>query len=844
MPSSFNGIGTHYYGRSNLESRPGICAHCQRQADLLSYDTRVWFVLLFIPIIPLGRKRVLNYCPHCSRHRVVDLEKWQALKQERLTDATARARTHPSDPEANIRLHETLLAFGQTAEAEELAAKMAERFASDAKVQAYLGSACEYLGRSDEARPFFERALQFHPELPEANIALGLDHVRRGELDQARQRLKFIESPGNQDGLGALYALALGYQKAGRHREAHELFSVLTDRLPRMAQDKHFRKAVRRTEEALDQRKSVLPPREIDAKPLLRWGFGILALLALLLAVNFYLSRNRPVYVVNGYDQPVKVQFDSEDSIEVRARDQRRITLSEGRHRASVSGPTNQQIDFIIEPGLADRWFERPVHLLNPGGTALLVSEETTYSERADGAGEGKVQWHYGESFLTLPRADYLFAEFPPELRVKKGSSNVRKRRIDFALASAPQIFWGLANGGSFEEAAELAEWYLRRHPEEVELLETYTAVSMAVGRTNEARAFLAEGAKRRPIEIPWHRMYQELHASADKFEALVTEYDNLLEANPKNSALLYLRGRLCRRRAEAISFYTRALAENPTNAIAHYALGYSHAAAADWRAARPHLQRAVELAPGDPLFAEWLFTTRMALNEFADLERELSAARTNEPLNFSTTVELCEVLVAEGKMAEAEQLCSDYARQVRATFGPQAEEVVNRIERFKFYVLGRLDELAQWAATNRVPEQRWIRFLTNIELGNLKEAEAIEPTGAGEPFRALAVAVAFEAGGQGELAGRWREQAIQLLKSGRPEAVIAAHYLERSEPAPLAEIMELLLPPLDKAVLLTALKRRLPGVEAGPWQEAVSKLTVRREFPYYLLRRLNSQAL
>ena len=48
MPSTVNGIGTHYYGKKNRSVRQGVCNACHRQVQLESYDTRLFFVFVFI----------------------------------------------------------------------------------------------------------------------------------------------------------------------------------------------------------------------------------------------------------------------------------------------------------------------------------------------------------------------------------------------------------------------------------------------------------------------------------------------------------------------------------------------------------------------------------------------------------------------------------------------------------------------------------------------------------------------------------------------------------------------------------------------------------------------------
>jgi len=101
MPVTYNGIGTHYYGQRNIETRPGVCRQCGRGGNLSSYDTRLWFVIVFIPVIPLGRKRIVDYCPACRRHFAVDLQKWEMAKQLEISGALEKFRSNPTADSAN-----------------------------------------------------------------------------------------------------------------------------------------------------------------------------------------------------------------------------------------------------------------------------------------------------------------------------------------------------------------------------------------------------------------------------------------------------------------------------------------------------------------------------------------------------------------------------------------------------------------------------------------------------------------------------------------------------------------------------------------------------------------------
>src|SRR4051812_16732236 len=58
MPFIINGIGTWYYGKRHIHTYDGTCQFCGQVGPLASYDTTLFFVVVFLPVIPLGRKRI------------------------------------------------------------------------------------------------------------------------------------------------------------------------------------------------------------------------------------------------------------------------------------------------------------------------------------------------------------------------------------------------------------------------------------------------------------------------------------------------------------------------------------------------------------------------------------------------------------------------------------------------------------------------------------------------------------------------------------------------------------------------------------------------------------------
>src|SRR5438552_1174172 len=99
MPHVVNGCGTWYYGKKNVQQYQGECSICHRVTTLTSYDTGLYVVVAFIPVIPLGRKRIVEQCAACRRHRVMPLKDWR-LAEQRGQDAINAYRKSPTDPQA------------------------------------------------------------------------------------------------------------------------------------------------------------------------------------------------------------------------------------------------------------------------------------------------------------------------------------------------------------------------------------------------------------------------------------------------------------------------------------------------------------------------------------------------------------------------------------------------------------------------------------------------------------------------------------------------------------------------------------------------------------------------
>ena len=265
MPATVNGIGTHYYGKSNASSRTGVCRACGATCRLDSYDTRLWLVVIYIPIIPLGRKRITDQCSRCRRHWVADKAVYEASKRENITAAMVQYEKQPT-PESALDLHGSLLAFHQFDKAKDFRTlAMKQHRDSDALFQG-LAAQMEQVGQAFETEPFYEQAYALRPDLPEICFGVADARIADGRLDEARRLLKPLETPVDAQNysLGRVEMLARAYQRAGRHAETLEICKHLLTELPQIGEIREFRQLVSASEKALDQSDSMLPIQSVS----------------------------------------------------------------------------------------------------------------------------------------------------------------------------------------------------------------------------------------------------------------------------------------------------------------------------------------------------------------------------------------------------------------------------------------------------------------------------------------------------------------------------------------------------------------------------------------------------
>lgn len=858
MPQTYNGVGTHYYGKKNHSSRMGVCPYCGSQRRLESYDTRLWFVVFFIPLIPLGRKRILDFCPGCTRHHAAPLSQWEMAKQLNVSGAMEEYRRQPT-PETAAAFHGHLLGFHMASEAAEFRQTALVEFPDSASLHAALAEQLQQAGQLAEATPLFEKALELRPDLPEARIGVALVRISAGELDEARQLLSFLEQPGASQlyPLLALDRLAYAYQRDGRHDVALELCQRLLAEFPDVGQDHKFRQFVTTSERALRRRESILPKRSFSLRALFssksshyssgQRGLAIAAVVALLVLVglagmNEYRRRHRTLVALNDCGSAAQVVLD--DGAPITVASQEKLTVAEGTHHVKITGPVTEEFDIELCSDYWGRWSKDPIWILNVGGATPLIDEIHRYAAQAGpGALPGEKRLIVGETFTYLDHLDYLWEAAPKSIRTESKSETISKRRLARAEFPPFLLFYYAMAEGNPQSALRFAESRLQGNPEDKQLLEAYLRGTEQKNQTDRARDFLATGLWHSPPPIRWHRAYQDLIKDEAAIASLRQRYDTELEQAPRDSRWLYLRGRVADEHREGGAYFRRATESDPTMAWAWMALAYEAASRGDWQECRPLAQRALDGKLDEFALQELHQTACMDLGDTGALEAQWRQRLASNDFaeRAQAVVALCELLIVQGKPIEARDTMATWADTLPSEARSPDDEQACR--QMVLYMLGDFPALQEEGK----PDQAAAPMIRLHALASLAKAKEIaSDKGLEKPLQSfdgmLVTSLAFVLAGDQEQAAAWRDRACQQMKEQRRTWRTNLALLEATTAPSVSDLQECYLTPQGKALFVAVLAARFPEKKAeyAPLARAVN---ISRQPPYHLVQRVFESA-
>ncbi len=578
------------------------------------------------------------------------------------------------------------------------------------------------------------------------------------------------------------------------------------------------------------KKKPTPPNRFLQSLPIL-----IVPGILIFLLANYLSSAlsNRPeqIYVVNGLDQAYDVYVNDKlvhlapyERIEgtMLHYDQNTIRPVPG------SLPIEQQTFPIGSSSLKAHGFDDTVFVVNPDRAALFVWQRISYSSDLDPEDKSRSKILTGKVAYAQDGIDFPFTEFPDEIYASTNSRNIFRTRLEQITdtPAADIISYFLENDLSVELETYLAA-ALKFEKFDGNLIRKGFEILKAEKFNSLARPHLAA----LPVEVEWHRAYQDLQNSAQTL-AMEANYRDRYEEDPENNQLAYLYARTCDDPDQAKQIFSKAANSSRPSGYASYGLSYYYLLDADFENAVKYSEQASRWLPANPIFN---YTRKIALHCLEDYETIANEARETLASEFDFEA-LYEFAYANTKLGNSTETRERIAQELQAWQTqyeiPEATTASTRISFDRVIALANADKSAylEIAKQGATPHDQ---FESHILQGRLYDAIYLASTSP-ESFDSsdlLLLSILTKQAGNEALFQRERDATVSALKasSGRKGALWAAWL--SGEPLPKHSKILQTCTDLDQQFLLLAALGTSLGDEGTPFIEHARKLAYRESF-------------
>jgi len=662
VPHTINGIGTHYYGAGNRSARLDVCQSCGRSATLSSYDTREWICVIFIPLIPLRKYRILNDCSSCRRHHRIQADEFAKKLAEVTAPLRGQMRHKPQDPEPQIALVRALIGWEMRADAEKELQSAAARFPQNVDITLLAAQMASGRGDLNGALLLYERAYGLDPQDAAATYGYGWILYKLEHHDRAVPILqRAVSQEGNK--LGALYLLGTSQMKLSRWNDALNAYQQLLTLEPAYMQDKNLLRLMRECKQHLGYelneaerragrswwpfgRKSTpqtLQPQPTLVRPSLRIAGMVIAAIAIL-GLGFYAWdrwTNIDVYFDNGLDHAVKLDVDSAH-FDIAPNTFRKESLKQGAHtvvvRGSGGGKELERLTFNLErlsifgAMMHDRFFVYNVAAHNVYRRGVhgyaARAENSSYSEELIGM----------QRFFEQRDVDFPFMPPPETISVDSNRSSTA-RKVSFNAAKNIDLTkYALIRlrQGKMEEARTAIDRAVADAPCDTNTRRTQVYLAGIAGSIDNASEtahhWIADCAQN---DLEAHRAYQDVNREAGRQEALREEYRKMLSSSPESGKAHYLYGRVAADPALATAQYQEAIRLDPKLVWPRVALGHAYQTMERYDDALREFNAAVDMEGRDPSIVVYLATAAIAKGDPGVAVAKVEEVRKANPRDF-----------------------------------------------------------------------------------------------------------------------------------------------------------------------------------------------------------------
>jgi tetratricopeptide (TPR) repeat protein len=839
MPSTFNGIGTWYYGKKDLQSWAGHCEFCGYNGQLQSYTTTQFFVVCYIPIVSMGERRVINYCPSCRKHYSLKRKQWEELKKDSLEREEQAWREDIYNKEKVLEVLRVVYEYQDEQAFQRLGNEIPAYFGNDVEVLGLLAEGYKYFGCNDQAERIYRRMLGVE-DRNDLREELAANLILQLRPDEAGCFLEHVLEQRIKNKLGSLFLLIQGYQAVGDHKRALEFIDRICQVFPDLKDSKNLQRYKKVSQKNESSRRKIVSSNLKASMRLKRtrdWRFllpkligpALIVLLPLLyIGYAHYIGWSREVFLVNGLNKAYNVEVNGV-RYELDAFSKRPIRLAEGVVRINILdelGLDDAESTCEFKTPLLMRPINNRVMVLNPDGNAILYYENTKYFTDKDKNRDFNPDYRYysGRLFYDLDRVSFPFEEFPDTLELSENDSQIRTRLDLFTEELEPSALAYVLETLEKQDAASLLKNRLAINPNNISDL---TLLSFFAEGT-EAIEFLKTRLGDRPVLIEWHRVYQSMMEQYEPQHNLEEEYLGYSQQDAENRDLLYLLGRVTHNKELAIARHLKSVSGKTPCAYGYNALACECLNSGEFSEALGYINQALELSD-NPTFAYNRSEILLALGKvdllLANLENEDGSQLTDR----------IKILALNGKRQAVSELIAAECDQINEIHGQElAESWRDYCESCSKLAIGDINGYKQCISGFDSPEYRYQDALLN---GDLREAAvAIGEMNRTDPYPYLLLYIAAQRVEEDEQAQEFLDQGIGLLNKNYEMRRAAEILTKRVAPG---EMYDLPIPPAEKRVLLTAVGCQYPELRQEMFRRA-KVLNYQADFTAMVLRELS----
>jgi tetratricopeptide (TPR) repeat protein len=626
MPFTINGIGTRYAGMSSASARLGPCEFCRRQTTLTSYDTREFFCILYIPLIPLAKYRILGECASCRKHRRAPAAVFRAGLDAELGPLRERVLRSPRDAEAQEALTRALIAWGLTDEADSCARSAVLEMPDNVQLNCLAGQIALTSGDDVAAARYLTRAVELAPSNANARLSLGRTLYLQQRWSEAIIQLAEARRLGNDAATPIL--LAQSYEQLSRWQEALDIWQGLASASPTkelLRRTAYCRKQLGHPLSDAERRASrkwwpfrrdavakIKPtgPAKVGggtSKIVLYGGSFIAVVMVLAFGTLAYFHITEADVWFDSIKPRTTFRVDGE-TFTMDAGPVMRA-LKYGDHTVLVTDRDGRKLDertiHVARPGWFDTLTGNRAFVYNTAG--MRVYERATIIYSTSPSSEPPPEYLAGEAFFPVDGIDYFFSEPPQTIELSSSTSSETKHGLAIARGvTLVEYANEQSYEGQVERASQLLEQALAFDACDEAAREHLVATLRTMNRKDSALTIAKKGT-RDCGSVVSHRLYQNVWRAAGFRDAVQAEYETLSTSHPESAMYHYLLGRAENDRVASEREFREAARLDQSFAWAHVGLAYVDLGNGRYEEAMSEFATAIEgKCPADGLLSSY----------------------------------------------------------------------------------------------------------------------------------------------------------------------------------------------------------------------------------------------